>query len=307
MARFHGVIPPVATLFTPSGAFDRSAQARLIDFLVDRGVHGLFFLGSAGEAAHLSNDMRLEVAEFCLSHLAGRRPSLVGISVPSTSETIRYGQHARAHGADGVVAINPYYATLSDENIYQYFRSVAEAVELPLMIYNFPGVTKQDLPPRVIARLAMDCPSIIGLKDTVDTLSHIRQAIHLIKPQRPDFLVFAGYDEYLLPTLIMGGDGCVPASANFAPQLTCGIYNAYRGGDYAAAVAWQKRLVHIPQLYTLENPFFCVMKEAMQMVGQDVSTYVMPPAGPLSAENRKVVHDALARSGALQATLRAAS
>ncbi|SKA24025.1 dihydrodipicolinate synthase family protein [Consotaella salsifontis] len=299
MPQFHGVIPPVATLFTPDGRFDPAAQGKLIDHLVDGGVHGLFFLGSAGEAAHMSAEMRLEVAEFCLKYLAGRRPALIGISVPSTAETIRFGHHAADHGADGVVAINPSYAALSEDGIYRYFRDVAAAVRLPLMVYNFPGVTKQDLRPELVLRLAMDCPSIVGLKDTVDTLSHIRRAIHLIKPQRPDFRVFAGYDEYLFGTLIMGGDGCVPASANFAPQLTCRLYEAYRAGDYGASVAWQQKLVHVPHLYAIESPFYAVVKEAMRQAGVCDATTVLAPATPLQPEHAEVVRRALLASGVL--------
>lgn len=299
MTVFHGVIPPVMTLFTDDGRFDRDAQARLIDRLVVSGVHGLFFLGSAGEMANLSVEQRFEIAEFCLAHTAGRLPTLIGISQPGTNDTIRIGRHAKEHGATGVVAINPYYAALSDEAIYRYFRDTAEAVGLPLMIYNFPGVTKQDLSPELVLRLALDCPLIVGLKDTVDTLSHIRRAIHLIKPQRPDFKVFAGYDEYLFGTLIMGGDGCVPASANFAPQLTCGIYEAFHRGDYAAVVGFQEKLVHIPALYTLEVPFYAVVKEAMRMCGQTLSAAVQPPAGPVAPQNLPVIRDALTRAGLL--------
>jgi len=299
LSLFHGVIPPVVTLFTDDGKFDRQGQGCLIDRLVDSGVHGLFFLGSAGETAHMSAEMRLEIAEFCLDKVAGRLPTLIGISWPSTRETIRFGLHAKAHGADGVVAINPYYAALSEANIYRYFRDTAEAVELPLMIYNFPGVTKQDLSPDLLKRLAVDCPVIAGLKDTVDTLSHIRRSIHVIKDARPDFLVFAGYDEYLYGTMIMGGDGVVPASANFAPELTVGIYEAYRKGDHARAVALQQRLVHIPNLYAIENPFYAVVKEAMRLTGQDISGAVLPPAAPIDPANKPVVEAALRRAGLL--------
>lgn len=302
MAKFHGIIPPVSTLFTPDGKFDPTPQAYLIDHLIEGGVHGLFFLGSNGESHHMSAEMRLEVADFCLKHVAGRVPTLIGIGVPSTTESIRFGRHAADHGADAVVAINPFYAALSEDNLYEYFHSIADNVPLPLMLYNFPGVTNQDLKPEFVLRLALDCPSIIGLKDTVDTLSHIRQAIHLVKPQRPDFLVFAGYDEYLQGTLAMGGDGCVPASANFAPDLTVKLYEAFKAGRHEEAVRWQEKLAYMPNLYTIEVPFYSVIKEAAVMTGfaPKGATTVLPPAQAASEKSLKTIRAALLKSGVLQ-------
>lgn len=300
MPKFHGVIPPVSTLFTPDLQFDRKNQASLIDHMIEGGVHGLFFLGSNGESQHMSFEMRLEVAEFCIAHVAGRVPVMIGIGLPSTTESIRLGRHAADHGADAVVAINPFYAHLSEANLYRYFREIAEGVPLPLMIYNFPGVTGQDVSPELTLKLALDCENIVGLKDTVDTLSHIRRAIHVIKPQRPDFLVFAGYDEYLHGTLIMGGDGCVPASANFAPALTVGIYDAYRRGDHAAAVAWQQKLVHLSHMTALEAPFYAVVKEGIRMVGFADATAVLPPAAPASAQSIAALETMLVDAGALE-------
>ena len=299
MNSFHGIIPPVSTLFRPDGSFDPVAQAGLIDHMIEAGVHGLFFLGSNGEAAYMPPEMRLEVAEFCIGHVNGRVPVLIGISLPDTRGTIRFGEHAAEHGADGVVAINPYYAKLSEQNLYAYFRQVSDAVPLPMMIYNFPAVTGQDISPEMVLRLAEDCPRIVGLKDTVDTLSHIRRAIQLIKPRRPEFLIFAGFEEYLLGTLSMGGDGCVPASGNFAPQVTVGLYEAFRAGRFDEVFAWQRRLVNIPPLYTIESPFYGVIKEAMKLTGLADATTVLPPTSAISAATRQTIADALTSAGVL--------
>ena len=267
--------------------------------MIAGGVHGLFFLGSNGEAAHMPAEQRLEVAEFCIEHVAGRVPVLIGISVPGTAGSIAFGQHAARQGADGVVAINPYYARLDDQNLYRYFRDIADSVPLPMMIYNFPGVTGQDLSPELVLRLARDCPTIVGLKDTVDTLSHIRRSIRTIKPERPDFLIFAGFEEYLLDTLIMGGDGCVPSSGNFAPQVSVGVYEAFRSQDYKALFAWQRKLVRIPPLYALESPFYSVVKQAMKMTGLADATTVLPPALEASSDSIETIRRTLLEMGVL--------
>lgn len=296
---FHGVIPPVPTILTEKGELDRAGMGRLIDHLIAADVNGLFFLGSAGEFSHMAHELRLEVAEFCVKYVAKRKPVLIGIAHSGTLETIRFGHHAEKIGADGVVVVNPFYALLSEENLYQHFKDIADALRLPIILYNFPGLTGQDIRPHIIKRLVEDCPNIVGLKDTVDTLNHIRETIHLVKPIRPDFAVFAGFDEYLFGTLILGGDGCIPASANFAPQLTCGIYKAFQKEDFATVVALQKRLSYIPQLYSLDAPFFNVVKEAIHMAGIDISTHVLKPANPLSEDKKKIVQEVLKKSGVI--------
>ena len=295
--QFHGVIPPVPTVLDENGGLDRPGMSRLIDHLLASDVNGLFFLGSAGEFSHMAHETRLEVAEFCVDYVAKRKPVLIGIAHSGTQETIRYGKHAEKIGADGVVVVNPFYALLTDENLYRHYRTIADALTAPIILYNFPGLTGQDIKPAIIKRLVEECPNIIGLKDTVDTLNHIRETIHLIKPIRPDFVVFAGFDEYLFGTLILGGDGCIPASANFAPQLTCGIYKAYNDGDFAQVVALQKRLSFIPQMYSLDAPFFNVVKEAIRLSGIDIPTNVLQPANPLSDEKKQIVRDILKKSG----------
>ena len=272
---FSGVIPPVPTLFTAEGEFNETAQAILIEHLIDSPVDGLFFLGSAGEFAHMSREMRLDVAAFCTRLVAGRKPVLIGIASCGTQETIEAGLHAQRLGADGVVVVNPWYNPLSESNLLQHFKRVAEALSIPVILYNFPALTGQSIPVQIIKTLAIDCPNIVGLKDTVDTLSHIRETLHAVKPVRPDFAVFAGYDEYLLGTLILGGDGCIPASANFAP------------------LSW------IPPLYGLDLPFYNAVKYALQLTGLDISVHSLPPASPLTAEMKTEIENILQRAGVI--------
>ncbi|NDL66002.1 dihydrodipicolinate synthase family protein [Acerihabitans arboris] len=297
--RFYGVIPPVPTLFTEDEQLDEASMANLLDSLIASDVNGLFFLGSAGEFAHMSEALRLRTAEFCVNYVDKRKPVLIGIAHSGTREAIRFGLHAQKIGADGVVAVNPFYNPLSEENLYLHYKHLADALSLPILIYNFPALTGQSIPVPIVRRLAETCPNIVGLKDTVDTLSHIRETIHAVKPVRPDFAVFSGYDEYLFGTLILGGDGCIPASANFAPQLTCGIYRAWQEQDYAQAVKLQQRLSYIPELYNYDLPFYNAVKYAIKLVGVDISVNSLWPASPLTDELKEKVRGALARSGVI--------
>lgn len=293
---FHGVIPPVPTLFNAQGEFDESAQAILIEHLLASPVDGLFFLGSAGEFAHMSDTQRRHVAEFCLTQVGGRKPVLIGIACCGTQQTIEVGLHARQAGADGVVVVNPWYSPLSESNLVRHFMTIANALPLPIILYNFPALTGQSIPPSVIKDLALSCPNIVGLKDTVDTLSHIRETLHAVKPLRPDFAVFAGYDEYLLGTLILGGDGAIPASANFAPQLACGILRAWHRHDLSEAVALQQSLSWIPPLYAIDVPFYNAVKYALRLTGVDIPVYALPPASPLTNEMQEEIKQILQRA-----------
>ncbi len=155
----------------------------------------------------MTNALRLETAEFCVRHINRRIPVLLGISSTSTQEVIEYGQHADRLEVDAVLVLNPYYARLTDEYIYHHFKTVANNIKSPVILYNFPALTGQDLSVDLITRLAQDHPNIIGIKDTVDNISHIREIINNVRPVRPDFVIFSGYDEYMMDTLILGGNG----------------------------------------------------------------------------------------------------
>lgn len=303
--RFSGVIPPVPTLFDAHGEFDGVAQAILIEHLVSSPINGLFFLGSAGEFAHMSEAQRAQVAEFCIKKVAGRKPVLIGIAHCGTQQTIDAGLHVQKLGASGVVVVNPWYNPLSDANLLSHYKTIASALELPILLYNFPALTGQAIPVPVIRELALSCPNIVGLKDTVDTLSHIRETIHAVKPHRPEFAIFAGYDEYLLGTLILGGDGCIPASANFAPQLTCGILDAWRKQELSRAIELQQSLSWIPPLYSMDLPFYNAVKYALRLIGLNIPVYSLPPATPLTEEMKVEIENILNRAGVINTQERA--
>jgi len=282
--KLRGVIPPVPTIVDQAGAFDPEGMAALLEREIASGVHGLLVLGSGGEFCHMNTAMRKEVAEFCLKQVAGRIPVLVGIGASATAEVIELGEHARAHGADAVLVVNPYYATLSRPALIRHYVTIAAAIDLPILLYNFPALTGQELTVDLVLELALACPNIVGIKDTVDTISHTRALVTEVKGARADFLVFSGFDEYMLDTLLIGGDGGIPATANFAPEITLGIYSAVEAGDFAKMRAHARRLAQLMPVYGLDQPFFGLVKEAIRLTGSDLSTAVLAPSLPPSAE-----------------------
>jgi 4-hydroxy-tetrahydrodipicolinate synthase len=272
-----------------------------IDCLIDSGVHGLFFLGTGGEFSQMSIEERKELATFATDYVNGRLPVLIGTGSPNTREVISLTKHSKEIGADGVVIINPYYSTLTDENLYRHYGIIAEMVDIPILLYNFPALTGQDLTPDMVLRLAKSYPNIVGIKDTIDSTGHIGEIILKVKAERPDFSVFAGYDDHLWNTLSLGGDGAIPASSNFAPELTVGIYHAFQSKEYQKGIELHQRLAYLPMIYKLDSPFTNVIKEAIQMRGVNISTYVLPAAKPLDNDKKGKLRNILNKASLLEA------
>lgn len=297
LMKFSGIIPPVPTIFKDDGSFDTAGMALVIDHLVSAGVDGMFFLGTGGEFSQMSHEERLEVAEFAVRYTAGRVPVLIGTGSTNTREAVALSRHAQSIGASGVVAINPYYWKVTEENLLGYFSAIANSVELPVLLYNFPALTGQDLYPAFVKRLVDAHPNIVGLKDTIDSVAHLRDMVDIVKGAHPEFSVFCGYDDHLLNTLLLGGDGAISASANFAPNVSTGIYRAVTGGDLAKATALHRTILQLPRIYKVDVPFVGVVKEAMKACGLPISSYSLPPAAPLSEEKIAVVRRVLTDAG----------
>lgn len=285
-ALFTGIIPPVSTIFTADGQLDKQGTAALIDDLIAAGVDGLFFLGSGGEFSQLSAEERKTIAQFAIDHVDRRVPVLIGTGGTNARETIALSQHAQQAGADGIVVINPYYWKVSEANLIRYFEQVADSVTLPVMLYNFPALTGQDLTPALVKTLADSRSNIAGIKDTIDSVAHLRSMIHTVKAAHPHFTVLCGYDDHLFNTLLLGGDGAISASVNFAPQVSVNLLKAWRDKDVAKAAEYHQTLLQIPQMYQLDTPFVNVIKEAIVLCGRPISTHVLPPASPLDAPRK---------------------
>jgi 4-hydroxy-tetrahydrodipicolinate synthase len=297
--KFNGIIPPISTIFNETGRLDQKGMGLLIDSLIAAGVDGLFFLGSGGEFSQMTVAERKAAAEFAVKYVDHRVPVLIGTGSSNTREVIELSQHSQEIGADGVVVINPYYWPLSEENLLQHFGEIAESVDLPVLLYNFPNLTGQDLSAELVLKLVQNYSNIIGIKETVEAAGHTREMILKVKGAFPHFAVFSGFDDQLLNTLSLGGDGAIPASANFAPQLTVGIYQAFTNGEYEKVLDLHKRLSPLPLIYKLDSPFVNVVKEAIRLCGLDISTHVLPPSRPLSEMKKQQLTEILKKADLL--------
>jgi 4-hydroxy-tetrahydrodipicolinate synthase len=263
--KFKGIIPPVVTLFNKDGEFDWEANYILADHLIKKGVHGLLYMGSMGEFSSLPLQERKLFVEKMVRYVDGRVPVLIGTGTTSLKDTIYLSQHAESIGADGVLIVNPFYWKFTEQQLYDYYMTVAKSLKIPLVIYNIPSLTGQDLSPDLILRLAMDHENIVGIKDTTERLGHIRQLIS-ITYQRSDFAVFAAFDDLLLPALQMGAAGAINGTATFFPELSVRLFENFKAGQYQEALALNEFILKLMSIYELSQPLFIAVKEAVHQL-----------------------------------------
>lgn len=295
--RIRGVIPPMPTFFTEDGKVDRPAMRRHIDRMVDGGVHGLFFMGTGGEFSQMGFSQRKEMIQWVVEDAGGRLPVWIGTGSNSTLEVIELNQEAERQGADGVVIINPHFFPLYERQLWEHYSAAAQSTSLPVMLYNFPNMTGQELTTDFVVRLALAHDNVVAIKHTVGQIAPIRELLHKLKPLRPEFAVMSGFDEYMLDTLILGGDGVIPASANFAPELIVGLYDAVENGDWPAIKAHQQRIARLAPMFALDMPFVNVVKEAIRLTGYDLPRHVLAPALPLPEDKIEALRDILRQAG----------
>nr|WP_243297781.1 dihydrodipicolinate synthase family protein [Bacillus litorisediminis] len=274
---FHGIIPPVVTLFNEDGGFHWEANKKLTDYLIDKGVHGILYMGSTGEFSSLSIQQRKTFVSKMVEYVDRRVPVLVGTGTTTLIDTIDLSKHAQASGADGVLIVNPYYWKFSEDQLFEYFSVIADSVEISVILYNIPLLTGQSLSAQLVARLADKKQNIVGIKDTIESLGHIRKLISETKKVRKDFAVFAAFDDLVLPALQMGAAGAINGTSVFAPAYSVNLYNSYREGEYEKALELHQKLLPLMSIYELSQPLFLAIKET---VNQAVLGYDTPNIAP---------------------------
>ncbi len=274
--KLHGIIPPVVTPMTADQELDLHGLRKHIDFMLSKGVHGIFVLGTTGEFYALDEREKQEVTAAAVAHCKGRTPVYVGTGAETTREVVRITKMAEKEGADGVSVIAPYFIKPSQAELVDHFKRVAESTKLPVVLYNNPATCGGlSIEPETCAKLA-EVPNIIGIKDSSGDLQNTIEIIR--STPRDRFAVLNGRDTLILAALQFGAQGAIPASCNIAPDLCVGIYEAFAKGDIEAAKSLQSRLHPIRMAMTLGTGNSAV-KEAMGVLGRPAG----PSRSPLSA------------------------
>lgn len=292
--RIRGSMPALITPFS-NGKVDETAFRRFVSWQIAEGSHGLVPAGTTGESATLSHEEHMKVVEICVEEARGRVPVIAGAGSNSTAEAIALTRHAKDVGADAVLSVAPYYNKPTQEGLYRHFAAIAEAVDVPIVIYNIPGRSVVDISVETMARLSKFA-NVIGVKDATSNLarpSHERAACG------KDFVLLSGEDITALGYMAHGGRGCISVTANIAPRLCAEFQEACMGGDFARALQLQDRL------QPLHDAMFCEaspapVKFAVSLLGHCLDEVRLPIVAA-SEQARVRVREAMIHAGLLNA------
>lgn len=293
--RFRGSMTALITPFR-NGALDLAAFEKLVDLQLKAGTSGLIPCGTTGESPTLSHEEHYQVVEACVKFTAGRAPVIAGAGSNSTKEAIAFTQHAQKVGADAVLSVSPYYNKPTQEGLYQHFKAVHDASDIPIILYNIPPRSIVDISIETMARLA-ELPRIVGVKDATQDLARPLRTLKSLERLNKGFTQLSGEDHTALPYLAQGGDGCISVTANVAPKLCAEMHAAWAKGDWTTAQAINLKLVAV------HDAMFCEsspgpVKYAASLLGICTEECRMPLV-PVAEANKAKVQAALKQAGLL--------
>jgi len=265
----HGLIPPVITPLADRDALDVAGLERLLEHLIDGGVHGIFVLGTTGEGPSLSHRLQREMVKTTATLMAGRLPLYVGITDTSIVEALDLARFSAETGAAAVVAAPPFYFPAGQTELGQWFEQLLAELPLPLVLYNIPSCTKIAIEPETVAAL-IDHEKIVGLKDSSGELDYLKGAVDLAAEKRSGWPVLVGPEHLLGEAVILGAAGGVAGGANLVPRLFVSVYEAAKAGDGAELARLQALVTQLQELYTIGkygSAFLKGVKCALELSG----------------------------------------
>lgn len=287
---FKGSITALVTPFKDGEVDDLAFQA-FVEWQIESGTHGLVPCGTTGESATLSDKEHRRVIELCIEAAAGRVPVIAGAGSNETRVAVDYTRHAHDLGADAVLVVTPYYNKPNQEGIYQHFKAISEAVDIPIVVYNIPGRSVVDITNDTMGRLAK-LPNVVGCKDATGDLTRVTG---LKDRCGPDFIQLSGDDPTCLGHSVHGGSGAISVGSNIAPAEYAAFHNAMLAGDYAAARGLHERLDRLHKDLFLD-PSPGPTKYALSLLGK-MDPAVRLPITPCVPSTQDAVKAAMSRAG----------
>ena len=286
-----GSIVAIATPMFPDGSIDYERLKSLVEFHVTSGTSAIVAVGTTGESPTVSMEENVAVIGAVIEYAAGRIPVIAGTGANSTKEAIELSRHAKEIGAKYSLSVVPYYNRPTQEGMYQHFKAIVEAVDLPQILYNVPGRTVADLSNDTTLRLAQ-IPGVIGIKDATGNLE---RAADLVRRAPKDFALYSGDDGTGLAFMLMGGHGVISVTANVAPALMANMCRALFSGDFAAARAANDRLQALHRdLFVEGNPI--PVKWVLEQMGR-IGPGMRLPMTPLSSTFHSRLREAMRAAG----------
>ena len=291
MKRITGSIVALITPFTQDGKVNYEKLGELLDWHIANNTDAILILGTTSESPTMSHEEDLEICRFSVERVAGRVPVIASSGSNSTQTVIEKSLDLQAAGADAVMNIAPYYNKANKKGMYHHFADVADAIDIPLIIYNVPGRTGCSIPADVIGELSKH-ERIIGIKEASGDLSYVAK---IAKYANENFAIYSGNDDVILPVLSMGGSGVISVLANVMPKETHDMVMSYLNCDTKGALAEQLRLMNlINNLFIEVNPI--PVKEAMNLMGMNVGGFRLPLC-EMEDEHREILRESMAKVG----------
>lgn len=294
----RGSLVPLVTPFR-DGAVDYDAYATLIEWQIRSGSHGVVVCGTTGEPASLTAEEREQLIHVAVQAVAGRVPVVAGTGSANAAEALRLTRAAERAGASAALIVVPYYTRPSQEGLYTFFRDIAEAVHLPIILYNIPGRSAANLDVPTAVRLASDVPSIIGVKEANKDFDHITRLFHACGSR---LAIYSGVEAFCFPMLALGGAGHISATGNVMPAAVAELYDLCQAGDWASARALHDVILPVSEaLFIDTNPV--PVKAMLSMMGR-MRPDVRPPLAPLRPEQAEYVRAVALKAGLLETPTR---
>lgn len=283
---FRGSITALVTPFR-NGKVDEAAFTRFIEWQISEGTHGLVPVGTTGESPTLDYDEHKRVIELAVGTAKKRVPVIAGTGSNSTDEAVELSQYAEKIGADAVLIVTPYYNKPNQEGLYQHFKAINDAINIPIVIYNIPGRSVVDMSVATMAR-CYELKNVVGVKDATANLARPSQVRSVLGP---DFCQLSGEDATALGFMAHGGAGCISVASNVAPRLCADLQNACMAGDFKKALAIQDRLTPLHEVMFIEtNP--APVKYAVSRLGFGTADMRLPMV-PLTDASKRAIDQVL--------------
>ena len=290
---FKGSLVALITPMRPDGSVDEDAFAAFVDWQIRQGTHGIVPVGTTGESPTLSHGEHRRVVEIAVEVADGRVPVIAGTGSNSTAEAISLTRHAKEAGADAALVVTPYYNKPTQEGLYLHYTAIADAVDLPVIIYNIPPRSVIDMSAETMGRLARH-KNIVGVKDATMNLA---RPLHTRRTCGPEFCQLSGEDHTALSFLAAGGVGCISVTGNVAPRLCSEMHRAWQDGRVGEAIAIQDRLVPLHDaLFAETSPG--TVKYAASLLGHG-GEHCRLPLAPVAEATRARVREAMVGAGLL--------
>lgn len=288
-----GIIPPIVTPFTAEGEVDYDKLRDMVDFLIENGVHGLFPMGTTGEFYAVSDEEYKKILETVKEQSAGRVPTYAGASHITTRGVIRLVKICEEVGVDCVSVLTPMFVTQTQDELYAFYKTIAESTTLPIIMYNNKPKTNVTIEPATAAKLA-EIDNIIGVKDSTGDMTNAAEYIRLTR-DNDNFHVLMGRDTLIHAALCYGATGAIASCANVAPRICADIYDKYVAGDVAGSLDAQFKLAPL-RIACGMGTFPAVIKEGLEQQGIPVGK-CLDPIGELKPEEKEKLHVVLKDMG----------